>query len=211
MNSNDATPARPELCCVPECDRKAVYKTKRLCQRHYFRQWRYGTTELTRVGKRARRFVTPNGYVRVFAAGHPLADATGYVLEHRMVAYDARCGAIDVCERCRLVAVTWRTCHVDHDDGVRRNNDPPNLFVTCVGCNTQRNLARRGVLLTVDGETKNSREWAATAGVTASEATILRRKRSGLSDRVAIWTPGRRKPGTTLRQVKFKNGVRVTP
>jgi hypothetical protein len=35
-------------CSVDGCGREAHYKEKALCQKHYFRQWRYGTVELTR-------------------------------------------------------------------------------------------------------------------------------------------------------------------
>ena len=38
-------------CCVEGCERDAHYKAAQLCQMHYFRQRRYGTTETVRRGK----------------------------------------------------------------------------------------------------------------------------------------------------------------
>ena len=35
-------------CRAEGCENDAVYKKEQLCQKHYFRQKRYGTTELTR-------------------------------------------------------------------------------------------------------------------------------------------------------------------
>lgn len=36
-----------------------------------------------------KRHVMPNGYMRVYTPGHPVANADGYALEHRVVLYDA--------------------------------------------------------------------------------------------------------------------------
>lgn len=38
-------------CCVEGCERDAHYKAAQLCQMHYFRQRRYGTTETVKRGK----------------------------------------------------------------------------------------------------------------------------------------------------------------
>jgi hypothetical protein len=198
-------------CHVDGCGRDARYKAKRLCQKHYFRQWRYGTTDTIRRGHANPRIVTPNGYVRVYAPTHPLVEQNGYVFEHRKVAYDARGGAIDFCERCMMVEITWDTCHVDHDDDQRDNNAPSNLLVTCVGCNTMRCRVWSAMGLTVNGETKNCREWSADSRVAVSEATIRRRKKAGATDHEAVF--GRRvthhRTDSKVRTVKFMDGRRV--
>lgn len=179
------------VCKVEGCHRDARYKSARLCQKHYFRMRRYGTTDTTRVGHRKDRIVTPNGYVRVSDDTHPLA-ADGYVFEHRKVAYDARQGVAESCELCGK-AVTWRTCHVDHIDEDRQNNNESNLRVCCNACNTQRNpksprYEHRGCMaVSYNGETKTPTEWERDPRVKVTRATIRRRKKNGESDYDALF------------------------
>jgi 5-methylcytosine-specific restriction endonuclease McrA len=199
-------------CRVYGCGREARYKADQLCQKHYFRQWRYGTTDTIKRGHAKPRIVTPNGYVRVYAADHPLA-AHGYVFEHRKVAYDARGGKIHKCERCGIIEITWATCHVDHADDDRQNNAPANLWVTCRACNTMRGGAlRRKVLLTCQGETKSTIEWSRDTRVQISSTAIRQRKLRGWSDEAAVF--GERlthvsQPPAKKRAIKFVDGKRV--
>lgn len=55
-----------------------------------------------------------HGYVRVFVPEHPLAMADGYVLEHRMVAWD-------------YGILADPADHVHHINGVKDDNRPENL------------------------------------------------------------------------------------
>ena len=74
-------------CIVNGCDRDARYKSDQLCQKHYFRKWRYGTTELTVVGKGEEKYLDSQGYVLMIQKDHPLAGKVGLIREHRVVAY----------------------------------------------------------------------------------------------------------------------------
>lgn len=130
------------LCKVDGCGRDARYKAAELCQKHYFRQRRYGTTDTTRWGKRAPRLENPAGYQSVHRPDHPLCcDKNGYVYEHRAVLYDAIGVGPHRCALCGK-EVTWGTCHVDHIDDDVRNNSRANLRPTCSVCNTQRGRAK---------------------------------------------------------------------
>lgn len=60
------------------------------------------------------RIVRPDGYILVRRPDHPLARGDGYVLEHRMVAWDAG-------------LITDSAEHVHHIDGDKANNALANL------------------------------------------------------------------------------------
>jgi diadenosine tetraphosphatase ApaH/serine/threonine PP2A family protein phosphatase len=76
-------------CKVDGCGRDVRYKAAQLCQMHYFRQWRYGTTDTIRQGKARPRFEDERGYQFVYAPGHPLlTKGQSYVAEHRKVLYE---------------------------------------------------------------------------------------------------------------------------
>lgn len=67
---------------------------------------------------RGGRFQHKTGYIYVFAPDHPRANASGYVLEHRLV-YEATHGI-----------VLDKTQIIHHINGIRNDNSPENLFVT---------------------------------------------------------------------------------
>lgn len=56
------------------------------------------------------------GYLLILRPDHPLANGQGYVLEHRLVAYEAG-------------LLTDPACHVHHKDGDKLNNVLRNLEV----------------------------------------------------------------------------------
>ena len=68
-----------------------------LCSACYTQKWRTGSTDRKR---RTVRAVRRDGYVRVLAAGHPLADTHGWVVEHSMVLFDICQGADPQCAWC---------------------------------------------------------------------------------------------------------------
>lgn len=61
-----------------------------------------------------RKLVHRSDYLARYEPMHPLADSTGYVLEHRMLAWDAG-------------VLTDPSMHVHHIDGDKHNNDITNL------------------------------------------------------------------------------------
>ena len=103
-------------CSFLGCSRPA--RARGWCTLHYQRWQRHGSPEVVLpTGPRPnRRAVNYHGYIRLKEPTHPLADPTGWVLEHRMVAWDAF-GPFDP------------TCHVHHRNGDKVDNRAENLEV----------------------------------------------------------------------------------
>lgn len=182
------------LCVAPSCERKAVYKAAQLCQKHYFRLRRNGSLEKLPTSRK-ERIIAPNGYVRIYEPSHPLADQRGYVFEHRRVIWSVVGEACGDCALCGKPE-TWMTCHVDHIDESRQNNDRSNLRILCRGCNVKRGMTsesqsrRTGLdLIEFDGLHLTAHEWASDPRVLVSGRTIRARKRSGMSDYDALFAP----------------------
>lgn len=74
-------------CTIEGCE--SLLRARGRCGKHY-QQWRK-TADPSIIGPHvvARRHVGTNGYVRVWAPGHPMAHSDGYALEHRKVWHDA--------------------------------------------------------------------------------------------------------------------------
>lgn len=201
-------------CTAKGCDRDIRYRSLELCQKHYFRLWRTGTTDARKPNP---RLVTPNGYVRVYAPDHTLAEKNGYVLEHRKVAFDDINGELKSCSLCGI-DIDWTNCHVDHIDNNRQNNAPENLRPTCIGCNVMRSRLKpqheyaHFQALTCRGRTMTPTEWARQPGVVVSASTIRRQLKLGSTPEHAIYgekiTHRLTIPKKTLP--KFKNGKRVS-
>jgi len=81
------------------------------CNTHY--NYAVGRAELKT--KSQRRAVNRDGYVRIFAPGHPNAQKTGYVLEHHVVMAEL------------LGRPIARDETVHHKNGVRNDNRPENI------------------------------------------------------------------------------------
>ncbi len=182
-------------CKVDGCDRAARYKADCLCQKHYFRVRRYGTTETTKVGKGCYRIVMPGGYIRIKRPDHPLADRAGWVAEHRAVVFDDIGPGPMNCELCG-VGVTWATVHIDHIDETRDNNARSNLRPTCNACNTRRGRAPEHTYqgrtpITWNGRTMTAHEWVRELGLGMSGSTVHRRLNAGQSVEQAMFGPKR--------------------
>lgn len=199
-----------QMCCVSGCDRAANYKGKGLCQKHYFRQWRYGTTDLVRSAK--PRHETPDGYQWLHDPAHPLKHRKGgYVAEHRAVLFaDIGPGPMS----CALCArdLTWQTCKVDHIDNDVRNNVLSNLRPTCNLCNTRRGMRspsewNKTVVLEHDGRRLCAQEWSREPGVKISGRQIIARKRAGMSDYEAIFSPKKTHNGNGKKRIRSSGDV----
>lgn len=207
------------LCCVNECEREAHYKAAQMCQMHYFRKWRTGTTEITPP---TYRIENPKGYQSIYRPGHQLAHQNGYVFEHRFVLFNKLGGIVSACELCAK-PITWSTCAVDHIDENVRNNEPDNLRPTCVPCNAER--GRRPAIyrsnthkVTYQGESKTPTEWARDPRVAVSNSTIVLRLKKGMTHEQALFAPrtthnGKpkvdRRPRLTNFKHERKNAVRL--
>jgi len=177
-------------CKIDGCDRDAMYKGKQLCQMHYFRNMRFGRFGLKELKK---FYVNPDGYKWVKAPGHKLAMENSYVFEHRKIVYDIYGDNLPDCEICGKPS-NWATSHIDHRDKDPGNNHPDNLRPLCPGCNTWRDRPPAHTFahctaLTFDGETKTAFEWSCDKRVNCSRPTIVRRKKQGMSDFDALFTP----------------------
>lgn len=180
-------------CKVTDCGSEARYKSACLCQKHYFRQWRYGATETTKVGKGRNRYVMPDGYIHVRRPGHPLANKNGLVSEHRAIVYDDLGPGPMNCELCG-VEVTWSNVHIDHIDNSTDNNVRANLRPTCNSCNTQRgrkpeHTYSRNTAITYGGVTLTAHEWGKDPRVMVTGKTIRDRLRAGMTEEQALFAP----------------------
>lgn len=175
-------------CRVDSCERDTRYKEKQLCQKHYFRLMRNGTTEKKQL-KAIERRENAKGYQLIHAPDHPLAHSNGYVYEHRKNYYEKVGDALHGCEMCGK-AISWSSCHIDHIDSDVRNNKLSNLRAVCRGCNVFRGHSMVSMgkeFFTAKGLTMSAFAWARRPEVKVSGATIKNRRLKGLNDYQCIF------------------------
>lgn len=175
-------------CRVDGCDREIMYKEKQLCQKHYFRLMRNGTTDLKKpAGKKS---ISPNGYVTIYAKGHPLAILAGRnrIYEHRVVYYDSVDSNPTSCALCDT-PVSWSTLHIDHINKNTKENTPDNLRCLCRGCNTILGYTDKsyGTEIEINGVSMTPHAWSRQPDVKVSGATIRNRISRGKSPREAVY------------------------
>ncbi|MDR5611918.1 MAG: HNH endonuclease signature motif containing protein [Arsenophonus sp.] len=112
--------------------------------------------------------------------------------QHREVAYSKYGDEPHNCELCNK-NITWSTLHVDHIDNTRTNNALENLRLLCQRCNTHRKKRTiyqrngRTIPIKIGGIIKSSVEWAENDGCQVSRGTIIRRLKSGMSPKEAVF------------------------
>jgi len=105
----------PVPCAFDGC--KATARSRGLCQSHARQRDRAGV--LRPIHTPSYRYVTADGYIRLYDPGHPNADRQGRVLEHTKVMADV------------LGRPLWPDENVHHLNGVRDDNRPENLELWC--------------------------------------------------------------------------------
>lgn len=178
-------------CSVDGCGAKATRVGHGMCEKHYIRQYRNGTTDYI-GGAIPGNLIHTGGYVLAPAPGHPRALGGYRAYEHRVVFYDAHGEGPFNCHWCGCI-VTWDGMHVDHVDAGRDHNAPDNLVASCPPCNKHRGheairqtmRARYG--LTINGKTMTLNEWSAHAGI--SRSSIVARIKSGWDIERAVFEP----------------------
>jgi hypothetical protein len=132
----------PSFCSVFDCHRQARTLRSGLCDLHYHRRKRSGSTDAP-----SRRPLSKQKYVVRKFSGHPMAFANGRAFVHRVVLYDQTGPGRLPCFWCGR-AVRWDRTYpidndaliVDHVDHDRHNNDSRNLVPACNSCNSVRRL-----------------------------------------------------------------------
>ncbi len=178
-------------CKIDGCSRDAMYKERRLCQMHYFRFMRNGTYDT--VMKRKYRRTNPAGYSVLYEENHPLATKCGYVYEHRLIVYKKYGESLPNCKLCDK-ELTWDICHVDHINEDVSDNKESNLRPLCMTCNVRRGrkpeyMYKGRHVLEFEGEKKTANEWGRDPRVLICNNTIIYRKRQGMSDYDALFSP----------------------
>lgn len=139
--TRDVTGTGWMVCKVHGCHTTVRSKWATLCNKHYFRGRRTGTTD-----DRERRgpSLTSHGYLARSLKGHPAAAPGGILYEHRKVFFETLGPNGHSCYWCGD-KLTWGgvgkgKIHVDHMNGDKTNNRIENLKAACHRCNVNRGL-----------------------------------------------------------------------
>lgn len=131
-------------CSVDGC--QAPYRCRGMCSKHYRQALRTGSPD---TRPRGRSLEAGSWYRRLSIPGHPLADQSGRVLEHRVVLHAVIGEGPHPCHWCGRTVVWVRAeddevlLVVDHLDENVQNNTPANLVPSCSRCNSTRRAEGR--------------------------------------------------------------------
>lgn len=156
-------------CRVAGCEKLANRVGPGLCEMHYARARRNGTTD-SQYERMAEFNKQSGGYLYVKAKGHALSGLRTRAYAHRVAFYDANGEGPFACHWCKA-EVNWATMHVDHLDDDKGNNLPSNLVAACPVCNMQRGhhkvmqSHRDKTGIEFAGEKLTIAEWAKKIGI----------------------------------------------
>ncbi len=191
-------------CSVDGCDLDANRIGAGLCEKHYMRKRRHGSTDHLDSVKPGP-LEHSGGYLLVYAPGHPLCrGSASRIYEHRKVFYDKNGEGPFSCNWCGIT-VTWDDMHVDHLNAVVDDNRISNLVASCPPCNVKRGVEKMRSTMrkrsnrryTAHGLTMCLSEWSRHLGI--SVASIEWRMNNGwpldkaLSPRIGRSGPPSRK------------------
>lgn len=166
-------------CSVDGCEGLANRKGAAMCEAHYMRMRRNGTTE-SQYARMPETCDHSGGYLLVKAKGHPRSLGGARAYAHRVAFTEANGEGPFTCYWCQK-PVTWADMHVDHLNDDKHDNRPVNLVASCGVCNQQRGAhkviathrAKTGI--TFAGRTLTMNEWAREVGI-SREAMAFRLK-----------------------------------
>ena len=123
-------------CKVDGCNSMANRKLYQLCEKHYMKMRRRGTTEAFEWPKIKYH---SSGYILEYAPNHPLAMklAGNRIYQHRKVYYDNYGDGPFKCHWCGK-DLTWETMDIDHVNAAKTDNRIENLVASCPKCNKER-------------------------------------------------------------------------
>lgn len=182
-----------QTCSVDGCGCEANRVSHGMCEKHYMRLRRRGTTE---KHKKPEKIKHSQGYVLISPEDHPLMigrPSGSRLYEHRVVFFDAHGGGLHDCHWCG-VTIDFEDMHVDHVNAIKDDNRIENLVAACPTCNKSRGIEKmtatmrsKGLMITWGGETKHVSEWASDLGI--SRVSLKHRLNSGWSIEDALTKP----------------------
>ena len=171
-------------CKVAGCGSDATRIKHQMCEKHYMRQRRNGSTAKKGHAKAGKLTHSGGNYYLIYAPNHELRRASPRIYEHRFIYYEAHGEGPFRCYHCGADQ-TWDTMHIDHLDDNPRNNSIDNLACSCPKCNLIRGAhkmkkkaqERSGWMVEFNGERMHVSDWAKRLGIS----------RNAMKTRLAKW------------------------
>lgn len=184
-------------CSVESCGKSARSNTAALCEMHYGRVRRHGSTD-RKSNLKPGSLEHSGGYLLDHLPNHPLSRSSKRVYQHRAVFYQHHGAGPFSCHWCKKV-VTWGDMHVDHLNEKVQDNLLENLVASCPACNQKRGQPKMrrtkksdGRLVTAHGLTMCISDWSRRLGL--ARWTIMGRLERGIPPDLAL-VPTRAKSG----------------